>query len=362
MRRIAFLLPDMGGGGAERLSLTLASELARAGYAAEFVLMEAKGELLEEARASFPVHDLGCSKARLLLPVLARYLRQSQPDGLIAAMWPLTAIAPVAARMAGLRGGVLVSEHVFLSQQYKDWGRLHGLALRASATAAYRLASARVGVSRGACEDMAALSGMPLEKFSTIYNPISAAIRPSVDALSAANALWGNGGPRILSVGNLKSQKNHALLLRAFAALPQSNARLMLVGRGENQASLDALAGELGIADRVIFAGFHSDPAPFYATADLFALSSDYEGFGNVIVEALSFGLPVVSTDCPSGPAEILKDGRYGRLVPVGDAPAFTRAMRDALDTPVDREAQVHRAQDFAPEIAARRYLELLAL
>ena len=136
----------------------------------------------------------------------------------------------------------------------------------------------------------------------------------------------------------------------------------MLVGEGQNQPMLRALARTLGIADRVVFAGFHADPSPFYATADLFVLSSAYEGFGNVIVEALSFGVPVVSTDCPSGPAEILEDGRWGRLTPIGDAQALARAVDEALAEPVDRDALKRRAADFAPEIAARKYLDLLGL
>jgi glycosyltransferase involved in cell wall biosynthesis len=196
----------------------------------------------------------------------------------------------------------------------------------------------------------------------TIYNPIPAAVQPAPEALATADAIWGQGGPRILAVGNLKLQKNHALLLRAFATLPRRDARLMLLGRGPEEANLRALATALGIADKVIFAGFHRDPAPFYATADLFVLSSDHEGFGNVIVEALSFGLRVVSTDCPAGPAEILQGGRYGRLVPVGDAPALAQAMDEALNAPVDRAALIRRAADFAPDIAARQYLELLDL
>lgn len=136
----------------------------------------------------------------------------------------------------------------------------------------------------------------------------------------------------------------------------------MLLGQGVGEADLRTLAGELGIVDRVIFAGFHRDPSPFYATADLLALSSDYEGLPTVLIEALSFGLPVASTDCPSGPAEILENGKYGRLAPVGDAEALARAMDEALASPVDRAALTRRAADFAPEIAARKYLDLLGL
>jgi glycosyltransferase involved in cell wall biosynthesis len=359
---VAILLPDLRGGGAERVMVDLAREFARLGHTVEFVLMKATGDFLPETQHEFTLVDLATPRARNVAPALARYLRQRRPDALIAAMWPLTVIAPFAARMAGFRGHVLVSEHAMLSQQYAPRGRLHRLALRASTFAGYRLASARVGVSHGTCADMAALSGMAPDRFVPIHNPVRPAIRPSPDSLDAANVLWATDGPRILTVGNLTPVKNHNLLLRGFAAMDRPDARLMLLGQGGNEAALRALASDLGVADRVIFPGFHADPSPFYATADLFVLSSDHEGFGNVIVEALSFGLPVVSTDCPSGPAEILEGGRFGRLVPVGDAPALARAMEDALAAPVDREALIRRAADFAPEIAARKYLDLLGL
>lgn len=359
-RTIAFLLPDLRGGGAERLSVTLAHQFARAGYACEFVLMQAAGELLDEAQVSFPVHDLGGVRVRQVHEPLRSYLSSRQPDGLIAAMWPLTVITPITARIAGYRGKVLISEHVTLSKQYADCGRLHRLVLRASTFAAYRLATARVGVSQGVCADIAALSGMTRDRFETIYNPVPRAVQPSPQALAAAEAMWGAGRPRILTVGSLKSQKNHALLLRAFAALPRRDARLMLLGQGDQESALRALANELGITERVIFAGFHTDPAPFYATADVFALSSDYEGMPLVAIEALSFGLPVVSTDCQAGPRELLQGGQFGRLVPVGDAPALAHAIDEAIGAPVDRDALICRASDFAPEIIARQYLDLL--
>ena len=362
MATISLLLPDLRGGGVERVKLVLAREFARLGHTVEVVMLQAKGDLLREAQREFALVDLATPRARNVAPALARYLRQRRPDALIASMWPLTVIAPFAARLAGFQGKVLVSEHNYLTQQYKAWGALHRFGLRASTSIGYRLASARVGVSLGVCADIAGLSFMSQGLFTTIYNPVRPVVQPGWDDLRVSHALWGTDGARILTVGSFKEQKNHALLLRAFAAMSRPEAKLMLLGQGRNEAALRALASDLGIADRVIFAGFHADPAPYYASADLFVLSSDYEGFGNVIVEALSFGLPVVSTDCPSGPAEILKGGRLGRLVQVGDAAALARAMADALAAPVDREALIRRASEFAPMIAARKYLDLLGL
>ena len=357
---LAILLPDLRGGGVERIRIVLAHEFARQGHRVEFLLMQARGELLTEAQAAFSVVDLNCPRARNLPRVLSRYLRQHRPDALLAAMWPLTVIAPLM-RLSGYRGRIVVSEHNTLSVQYGHWGRFHRVALRSSMSMSYRLAHARVGVSCGVSDDIAALSGLPRHMFEVVHNPVPPRPMPDAQYLQNVDTLWAAPrGARILTVGSMKAQKNHPLLLRAFAQMGRPDARLMFLGTGAGEADLRALAGELGMASQVIFAGFHPDPTPFYQTADLFVLSSDYEGFGNVIVEALACGTPVVSTDCPSGPAEILENGKYGRLVPVRDAQALADAMRQALAAPHDPAVLKQRASDFAPAIAAKRYLELL--
>lgn len=358
---ISILLPDLRGGGAERVNIDLAHEFACAGHEVEFVLMQARGELLEEARQSFSVVDLATPRARALPFTLARYLRRRRPDALLAAMWPLTVLVPLAVRLSAHRCKVLVSEHNSLSVQYRDWGRAHRVVLRASMAISYRHVNYRVGVSSGVVNDIARLSGLRRDAFDVIHNPVPSRPEPSSKAIRYAEALWSSPkGVRIVTVGSMKAQKNHPLLLRAFAQLDRPEARLMFVGDGAGRDALLSLALELGVADRVILAGFHPDPTPFYKTADLFVLSSDYEGFGNVIVEALACGTPVVSTDCPSGPSEILDCGRFGRLVPVGTTGALAEAMHAALDAPANRDALKHRAADFLPEIAARKYLDLL--
>ena len=360
---ISILLPDLRGGGAERIRIVLAHEFARAGHEVEFVLMQARGELLEEARNSFSVVDLATPRARSLPFALARYLRQRRPDALLAAMWPLTVIAPLAQRLSGHRCEVIVSEHNTLSVQYRDWGQLHLTAMRASMAMGYRLANRRVGVSEGVVQDIAALSGLRPEAFSVIHNPAPPRPEPSPNAIRDAEAHWSSHkGARIVTVGSMKAQKNHPLLLRAFARLDRPDAQLMFVGNGKGREALLSLAQELGVTDRVIFAGFHPDPTPFYMTADLFVLSSNYEGFGNVIVEAMACGTPVVSTDCPSGPAEILENGKWGRLTPVGNADALAEAMHASLEDDHDVTALKRRTSDFSPEIAAHKYLKLLDL
>ena len=358
---ISILLPDLRGGGAERVMLDLAHEFLRLGQDVEFVLMQAEGDFLPAAQLEFPVADLVAPRTRGVPAALARYLREHKPDAVIANMWPLTSAAVISRALSRHKCRLLLVEHITLTQQYSSWGRLHARIMAASMAATYRFADVVAAVSEGAANDTARLARLSNDRVKVLHNPIPQRQSPSRKATADAEALWDcSPGQRILTVGSLKDQKNHPILLRAFADLRYPEARLMLLGQGANEAALRARAAELGIADHVIFAGFHPDPTPFYQTADLFVLSSDYEGLPTVLIEALACGTPVVSTDCPSGPAEILENGQYGRLVPVSDPRALADAMQQALAAPHDPALLKRRASDFAPAIAAKRYLELL--
>jgi glycosyltransferase involved in cell wall biosynthesis len=360
---ISIVLPDLRGGGAERVNISLAHEFTAFGYEVEFVLMRVQGEFLKEVEQSFSVVDLAAPRVRNLPFALLKYIRRRRPMALMVAMWPLTVIAPICATLVGHRVKVLISEHGMLSTQYIAWGFVHNAMLKLSTSLGYRLAHKRVGVSMGVAQDMAALSWMPLKYFDVIYNPVPAAVTPTNNAIKVAEKWWDvPSGGRFLTVGNMKEVKNHPLLLRAFARVDRTDARLMILGDGAGRDALLNLADNLGITDRVIFPGFQRDPTPFYETADVFVLSSNSEGFGNVLVEALSFGTPVISTDCPSGPAEILDGGRFGQLVPVGDVEALALSMSSAFNLKPDFNDLKLRAADFAPQIAARKYLDLLGL
>ena len=361
--KISILLPDLNGGGAERVMLDLAREFSRFEQDVEFVLMRAEGEFLPTAQLEFTVVDLVAPRMRGVPAALARYLREHKPDAVVANMWPLTSAAVIARAMSRHKCRLLLVEHINLTQQYSSWGKLHAILIAASMAATYRFADVVAAVSEGAAKDTAGWARLPNDRVKVLHNPIPQRQSPSPEETANAERLWDcPPGQRILTVGSLKEQKNHPLLLRAFADLQYPEARLMLLGQGAKEATLRAMAAELGIADRVIFAGFHPDPTPFYKTANLFVLSSDYEGLPTVLIEALGCGTPVVSTDCPSGPAEILENGKYGRLVPVRDPQALADAMQAALAKPHDPDLLKTRAADFAPAIAAKRYLELLCL
>jgi glycosyltransferase involved in cell wall biosynthesis len=356
-KRIAILLPDLRGGGAERMHLPLAAEWSRHGFEVTFVVLRARGELLPLLPPGVRVRELKAAQFRGALHPLIRWLRAERPHVLLAAMWPLTVIAVIAARIARTQTRVVVSDHTLLSRGYAGYGVAHRALLRTSLACVYPFADVRIGVSQGVAEDLAELSGLSRERFEVVPNPaeIVAAHEPVPPELTRVR------GPLIISVGTLKKVKNHALLIEAFARINASfNATLCILGEGGERAALERLIGARGLDDRVLLPGFRADPGAYYRRADLFVLSSDYEGFGNVLVEALAHGVPVVSTDCPGGPREVLDHGRHGTLVPCNDPDALAAAMTRALQVPHDRAALRARAAEFSVERVALRYLELL--
>jgi glycosyltransferase involved in cell wall biosynthesis len=358
---IALVVGEMSIGGAEIVNLTLAKEFLSRGFRVDIV---AAGDAVQ---SQLPIPPqvraiiLGTNRAREVPLPFARYLRSQRPHAVIASMWPLTTICVLAHRFVRSQSRIAVCEHSTLSVQYADRGLVHRLMLKESIARTYPLAHARVAVSGGVADDLASLSGIARERFTVVHNPMT--LPSGIEAgSSAAEAAWGGWtGPRILTVGRLKPVKNHKLLIGAFKQLLDiQDARLMIVGTGELAESTAAFARSQGLAEKVLMPGETLDPTPYYRSADLFVSSSDREGFGNVIIEALACGLPVVSTNCRSGPAEILEDGRYGRLVPVRDANALAQAMIESLSARHDKAALMRRAADFAPELVAEQYLKLL--
>lgn len=358
MAKIAFLIPNLVGGGAERVALTLVGEFAARGHEVDLVLMEKRGELLGAVPEGVNVVELGVARIRSVLRPLVRYLRERRPDAIQISIWPFTTIGILAARISRVPARVVVSDHSSLSKQYR--GRRFTLAsLKATIRLVYPMADARICVSRGTARDLSEFSGLPRDQFTIIYNPVPAPAEqgPRGDV----EARWGAAKTRLITVGTLKNQKNQALLIKAFAQIVEAHdARLLILGEGDLRAGLQRLIDQLDLGERVELVGFVADTAPYYASADLFVLSSDYEGFALVLVEALHAGLKIVSTDCPDGPAEVLENGKFGRLVRVGDRSGLASAMAAELADWRDPQAQRNRAADFSVDAAVDAYLEVL--
>lgn len=356
-QHISFLLPDLGAGGTERLTIDLMAGMLARGHSVDLVLQRHAGEFLPLVPPGVRIIGLSAPRIRQAIKPLRSYFERERPNVLIAAMWPLTVIAVIANWLAGSPSRVIVADHCSLRQQYAG-SRARQAALRASIAASYRYADEIVGVSRGVASELATLAALPQERVTVIHNPIPLPLRSGQDP----DQLWqGRPGQRILTVGRLKAQKNHLLLIDAFARLTADReAVLAIVGNGPLQAELERRIASLELGDRILLPGFSATPGDWYAGADLFVLPSDYEGFGNVLVEAMHHGLPIVSTDCPHGPAEVLDGGTYGHLVPVGDARVLAAALAAALDAPPQRERQRRRAAEFSVERALMAYADLV--
>lgn len=359
MVKLAIFIPDMRGGGAERVALELIKGFVGRGHEVDLVVMRAEGELMALVPGQANIIDLNVERIRASVRPLARYLKQRRPDALLALMWPLTAVAVVAKLIARSATRIAVSDHGLLSEQYA--GRLGSLAaLRVTIRLLYPRADVRIAPSRGIAADIGNLGGLKRESFKVIRNPVSVPPWP-FEADEDADPSWGDATIRVLTVGALKPEKDHGLLLNAFAEFSRGReAQLTILGEGSLRPQLAALAGRLGIAERVHMPGFRTNPWPFYATAHLFVLSSQSEGFGNVLVEAMAAGIPIVSTDC-AGPREILEGGKWGMLIPVHDRDAMSQAMEQAINRPIDRDALKSRAEQFRPEHVIDSYIaELL--
>ena len=395
---IALVINDLGGGGAERVVLNLARGLIDRSHRVDIAMFHGDVHYPEDipqetrlfvmdggsdkstkesanagqtrlVRVHVPLRSLDWARAAsalhwdpLCLPT-SRMVAQARAIASYIALERPDCILP---NLPGPKIATLLAYH-FLSESPPIIPVVHTFVRyrrRRRRRSRYLFANAAhcVGVSQRASESLVDAIGLPTENITTIYNPV---VTPDLanKATEQPNHPWflDHGAPIILAVGRLEEQKDHPTLIRAFARLAGLRpCRLVILGRGSKQHELEALAKDLTVADRVSFAGWTDNPFAFMAQASLFVLSSRWEGLPTVLVEALACGCPCVSTDCPSGPAEILLNGDLGPLVPVGDDAALAEAMGRVLDDPPDRRLLQQRAAYFSADRAVAAYEELI--
>lgn len=367
-RRLVFHIPTLGGGGAERVFVLMANALGERGHHVTLFTWNAGGpnaavrsEKVHLADLELPLTGGRFGKPRTLegLWSSARFYRQHQPDAVFSGPEFANLITALALNLALSPARFFPTFHAAASIPSSDFGS--GIAVRLAGLVAAR-ATKLIAVSTGIGFDLRA-RGVPERKIVVIHNPLPPGIQDGTTRTypwQAELAALGQG-PVIVTAGRLAPVKDHKTLLAAFAQLRASRpARLVIFGDGPLKADLIAAASRLGIAGSTLFPGYVNDPAACYAVADLFALSSVSEGFGNVLIEAMAAGVPVVSTDAPHGPREILNDGALGPLVPVGDATALAAAIAKTLDAPTPVEALRARAADFDIDVIADHYEALL--
>jgi glycosyltransferase involved in cell wall biosynthesis len=360
---VAIYMRDLAGGGVERQTIRLAQELQAVGLSVILVLHQMRGELRDMIQGSIPVVDLNSRRTLQDIPLLARFLRRARPSVLISNLDHNNVAAVLAARLAATGTSVVICQHNALTSTFSGTlNRSYRLI-----PFLYRMLSpftdAAVAVSEGIADELHTMAHMPRHKINLIHNAvIGSGFQSRVEQPVTHRWFDDPEVPVFVTAGRLVPVKDHETLLRAFALHRRHRqSRLLILGAGPLRRSLEALACELRIADAAEFLGFQENPLPYFRHADAFVLSSYSEGFGNVLVESMGCGTPVIATDCEHGPAEILDRGRYGALVP----PRDPQALADAMDMVAGLRERwpsgllKARAAEFSSANCAAAYMQL---
>ena len=357
--KLSILMSSFGDGGVERMVVNTATGLARRGVNIRFLVDNAEGPYLDHLDERIQREPLPAGSAGRLAR-LAEHLRADHPDVLLVAKAPDARLALRARQWARVHTPLVMRPGTTVSARVRGLGGRWKL-LRLARL--YRRADAIIANSAGVREDIAEVAGVPRTRIHLVRNPV---ITPELENLARepVSHRWFDHHqvPVIIGAGGLRQQKDFSTLIRAFGRLRERRvARLLILGRGRQEQRLRELVAQLGLEDDVELAGFVANPYPWLANSDLFALSSRWEGSPNVLTEALALGTPAVSTDCRSGPREILADGRYGPLVPVGDAVALADAMEKVLTDPPASEMLISATEEYTQERNAEHYHHILS-
>lgn len=360
---IAIFSPSLEGGGAELVVVNLANHLYYYDKNISLILSKSSGLLIKSLSADIELIDLKSKRVIFSLFKLIKYLQKARPKVLISHQSHLNIIAILAKILAHSHTKLIVCEHAnqkimsYYSPQFLDkiLPFLEGIF--------YPFADAVLAVSQGIMNELKGVMLFRKNIVHLIYNPI---ITPRITELSKLEMPdWfiqlKKKNKIILSVGRLSYEKDFITLIKSLRLVrDQKDIALCILGEGPQRNELMKYARELHVENNLFMPGFVENPFVYYKNSDVFVLSSVYEGFGNVLVEAMACGIPVISTNCPSGPAEILENGKFGRLVQPQDPYALAQAIVEALDNPPDTKAAKIRANDFTVEKATQKYIDLI--
>ena len=362
---IALFLPTLRGGGAERVMLRLADELLTTEYEVVVVVADARGPYRPLVPAPAEFVDLGVRFLPTSVIPMARWLRRRRPDAVLSAINGANVVALAARELSRIDVPIVVTEHNTLSQWRADLASIQRRwVIPWLMRRLYPRADGIVAVSRASARDLSSFLGVDEGEVQTIVNPVvdDDLVRQATEPLPRDWASRLGEDPLVVAVGRIVSQKDPELLVRAFARVLEQrpDAKLAFLGEGDLHRATERLRDRLGLTNAVWFAGFQNNPYAWMARADVVASSSRYEGLPTVLIEALACGARIVATDCPGGSAEILEDGRWGRLVDVGDEEALAEAILDALlqgRWPQPPKEAVNR---YRPPNVVRDYLTVL--
>ncbi len=390
---LAIFLPSLAAGGVGRVMLMLARRFVELGYTVDLILCQKTGEYLEQVPPGINIIALKPNSVwkgkflslwadpgslfDILLPILLtshpphtiryldsliEYLRNQRPQVLLAAKTPSNIAALIAHRLSKTGIRVVISERTTLTPIIKTKKKWRWRFISSAIRRIYPWADAIITISHGVAHDLSTVTKISPQKMTTIYNPLPLElIREKANIQPAHPWFTEKESPIILGVGRLVPQKDFSTLLQAFQKVRSTRpARLVILGEGRLRKNLEHQAKDLGIEHDVWMPGFVENPYAYLARSRVFVLSSAWEGLSNAILEALACGCPVVSTDCPSGPKEILDKGTYGPLVPVGDYHRLAEAILNTLHEPPNPDKLRGRAAEFDIQTIANQYLQTL--
>ena len=377
--RIALAIPHLDGGGAERSVLRLARGLIERGYLVDILVFEKidtlADEMPPEARLfvlkpepAYDFYDRFLLAQRFGFRILRRlrksllqdarsiaaYIDQEKPACIVPSLPRSKSSTLMALSFTKLNPVTIPTVRIFLKHTKRRFRNLYPIL--------FPIADHILAVSDGVADNLAFELGIPRERISRIYNPVvSAEIAELARAVPDHPWLSDDGPPVILAAGRLARVKDFPTLLKAFRRVSRNrDVLLIILGEGNWRRRLEKMTRKLGLQDKVSLPGWVSNPYAFMSRASLFVLSSKYEGLPGVLIQAMACGCPCVSTNCPSGPSEILDNGRFGPLAPVGDDAALAAAMERVLDSPPDKEALRARAQEFSLDASVDQYERLI--
>lgn len=364
-KKVSFLIPTLKGGGAERVIVNLANEFAQKGNIVELVTLNPNGEYRSQVSEKVKIIDIGRSRALFSIFPIIQYVKKHNPDAMVSALDYFNIISLIAKIFARTKTKFIVTEHSTLSLSIKNNKSISGIVLPKLMKLFYPFADNIIAVSDGVAEDLVQLIKIDKRKIKVIYNPV---LHNKLEELAteqiSCDWLTKKGNPVILSVGRLTEAKDFPTLLYALKKVNErTTVKLIILGEGELRNSLEVLVKDLNLEKHVQLIGFVNNPYSYMKRADLFILSSKWEGLPTVLIEALSLGKKIISTDCKSGPREILGNGKYGTLVPVGDIDRLAGEIINNIHTPLPFEPKgdiKHFLQKFKVDQVAKEYYDFI--
>lgn len=352
---IAFFLPALNSGGAEKNTILLAQEMCKKGLKVEILVMEKTGAFLDHVPTNIKLRETGKGIAASTF-FMIKYVRRYSPRCIVAGLPAPNIVAITAGLMTGRLKDIYLTQHHPFSLNARHARRSRTLI----AKLLFPVGRHFICVCEGVARDLEQSAGVRRDRITVIPNPVDIkAVQDMAHEEMPEFLKKSPGQKQAVIVGRLAAPKDLETPLRALQSC--SGLNLVFCGEGPERKRLELLAGNLNVQDKVIFTGFLDNPYAVMAHSDLLILSSEHEGFGNVLIEAMALGAPVIATDCPYGPSEILEGGRYGSLIPVGDSKAMARAIQSILQGkhPAGQDLK-KRAGLYDIKEITRFYLDLL--